>query len=153
MPNAIELLRNAEFARNPMLQDFIGCALQDLQYRENDEACTEGRTARDSGTIYEIEGITFVRLTALCDRFAVECAEHIQAALDMEAGDFEYRRGKGAMSHDELGSTLWLAITGSGVTFTDDGNAPCLEAMAEWARNVYCEGLQFGDDESIYLLA
>lgn len=133
--------RNGYFAASPMLEHFIGTGLQDLQLSENDEACTDGREPRDSGTIYELRDETFLRCVAMVSHFADECKFHIARAL--EAGT----------TADRLGSTLWLAVVGSGVTFTDDGDAPHLEAMANYARKVYCEGFYFGDDGDVYLIA
>ena len=148
-----ETCRNILFAAKPMLADFVSTALQDLQYSENDKACTEGREARDSGTIYDLDAGTFGKLAAMCDAFEEKMPRSIAAALELEpqGEGFEYAREP--ITYERLGSTLWLAITGSGVTFTDDGCAVCLVAMAEYARTIYCEGLDFGDEGEIYLIS
>lgn len=145
--------RSARFWHNPMLQNFVAYALKDAQFRENDEARHEERDERDTGTVWTVALETFGKLAELCDKFRDECAEHIAAAIELEPGadGFEYARPHAAMTHERLGGKLWLAITGTGVTFTDDGNAPCLEAMTEWSRANSKESLYFGDDGEMYL--
>jgi hypothetical protein len=145
-----ETCRNILFAANPILASFVSCALQDLQLTENDEACTDGREARDSGTIYELNAETFGKLAAICDRFADEMRCSIAAALALEPKGEGYEYAREPLTESKLGSTLWLAVTGSGVTFTDDGQAIALVAMAEWANVNSCEGLYFGDDGKPY---
>jgi len=140
------------FLANPILCDFISCALQDAQLTEADEACMEQRDKRDSGTIYTLPAETFLKLQTIAARFAVECFEHIESATDLEPGDDGFRYAKEYMTHSRIGSTLWLAVTGSGVTFTDDGSAPCLIAMADWANGLHVESLYFGDDGEMYLM-
>ena len=152
----VEHDRKAAFKAEPMLEDFVATALQDLQLSENDEACEEEREANDSGTIYELRGETFDAMAEIVAKFRADCGEHIAAALDLEPGEdgLRYRRGSRSGCHideSELGSTLWLAVTGTGVTFTDDGDAPALQAMADWARSQRVEGLYFGDDLGVYL--
>lgn len=153
----IEAERKAAFKAEPLLSDFVATALQDLQLSESDEACTDEREARDSGTIYTLEGDTFARLSEIVSRFRAECGEHIAAALELEPGEdgLRYRTGPRSgcsITESELGATLWLAVTGSGVTFTDDGDAPCLQAMADWARSQHCEGLYFGDAGTVHVI-
>lgn len=152
-----ETERKAAFRAEPMLEDFVAVALQDLQLRESDEACGEEREARDSGTIYTLRPDTFAALQEIVSRFRLECADHIAAALELEPGGpgLPYRRGSRTgcpITESELGGTLWLAVTGTGVTFTDDGNADCLEALATWARAQHCEGLYFGDAGDVHLI-
>ena len=143
--------RKAILNASPMLADFVSCALQDLGLSEQDEAFTDERDARDSGTIYRLQDETFDALRLIASRFERECGELIDAALalDPKGVGFEYARKP--MSLERIGSTLWLAVTGSGVTFTDDGNAACLEQMATWARANSVESLYFGDDGEVYL--
>jgi hypothetical protein len=148
----VEFQRKAIFRAEPMLSDFIACALQDLGLTEQDEACTDDREARDSGTIYTLEATSFQKLRDIVSAFRVECADHIAAALHLEPGEdgLRHRGDRGHLSLEGLGSTLWLAITGSGVGFTDDGDAPCLEAMADWAASHSVEGLSFDDSGEVY---
>ena len=148
-----ETCRNILFAAKPMLSAFVSTALEDLQLSENDEACTEGREPRDAGTIYELNEETFAKLAAMCEAFETAMPRSIAAALELKpkGEGFEYARQP--LTHERLGALLWLGVTGSGVTFTDDGCAVCLVAMAEYARGIYCEGLDFGDEGEIYLIS
>lgn len=153
----IEEQRREDFRADSMLEDFVSTALQDAQLTEDDAACSEEREARDSGTVYTLNRWAFDSLREIVSRFRRECGEHIAAALELEPGEpgLQWRtsgsRAGQQITDDELGSTLWLAVTGSGVTFTDDGDAPCLEAMADWASHNRIESLYFGDNGSLYL--
>lgn len=149
-----EVNRRSLFHADPILADFVSCAIQDAGLREQDEACTDGRKPNDSGTIYTLQLDTFNALRGICDKFHSECQTHIDAALELEPGSdgLRYARNGNGMTLERIGSTLWLAITGSGVTFTDDGDAPCLQAMADWARSNSRECLYFGDDAELYLI-
>ena len=152
---AIEAERRTLY-RDSMLESFVSTALQDAQLSESDEACGEEREARDVGTIYTIPARTLERLRQIVESFRADCAAHIESALDLEPGEdgLQYRRGSKAgagLSDEELGSTLWLAVTGTGVTFTDDGDSPALQAMADWARANGVEGLYIGDSGGAYL--
>ncbi|WLJ71171.1 hypothetical protein [Sphingomonas phage Carli] len=148
---AIEAERKAIYRADSMLESFIGCALQDLQLSESDEACTDEREARDSGTIYTLDARTFESLRSVVEAFRVACGPHIESALELEPGEDGLQYGRDYMTHDRIGSTLWLAVTGTGVTFTDDGDAPALVAMADWSRSQHCEGLYFGDAGGVHL--
>lgn len=152
MTTEIEATRKALFLAHPGFSDYLATMLQDLQFSESDEACTEGREARDSGTIYTLPATTFDRSLEDWQRFASECVWHINAALKLEPGEpgLQWTRDR-YMTAERIGLTLWLARVGSGVTFTDDGDAPCLVEMAEWARRNSIEGPYFGDDGSVYL--
>lgn len=147
-----EAKRRADFFAVPILADYLACMLQDLQYSEADESCTDEREARDTGTIYTLREETYQRCKSGCERFMVDCREAIEAATALEPGEpgLRYARGR-YMTLERIGSTLWLARTGSGVTFTDDGDAPCLVAMADWARANPLECAYFGDDGAVYL--
>jgi len=151
MLTTIERQREADFRRLPILRDYVATMLEDLQFTEADEACGEGREERDTGTIYTLPGETFARCLADVERFASECAADIEAAQELVPGEEGLRYAHGRyMDSDRIGSTLWLARAGSGVTFTDDGNAPCLERLAEWARANSIESPYFGDDGKVY---
>jgi hypothetical protein len=145
--------RNTYFAAYPTLSNFIATGLQDAQLTENDEACSDEREARDSSTIYTLQDSAFCKCVAIVTRFERECAQAIAEAMELspEGEGFEYARDY--MTAERIGSTLWLAITGSGVGFLDDGNAPCLVRLDQWATEQYCEGFYFDDDGEMYLIA
>lgn len=147
----IEAERRDIFRADSLLEDFVSTALQDLQLSESDEACGEEREARDSGTIYTLDARTFDSMRRTVEAFRADCGPHIDAALDLEPGTTGREYGMGELTDERIGSTLWLAVTGTGVTFTDDGDAPCLVAMADWARSHHVEGLYFGDNGGVYL--
>ena len=152
-----ESYRKGLFKACPGFSDFVAVALQDLQLSENDEACTEEREARDSGTIYEstLTGEAFEQLRQIYTAFRRDNAAHIEALTNAHPGDsgFEYLKRPERLTNGGLGSTFWLALVGHGVSFTDDGSHPSLEALDEYARPIYCEGLYFGDDSRVYLMA
>lgn len=148
-----EQQRRAAFKAVPILAGYLVTALEDLQYTESDEACTESRDARDTGTIYTVSDDALQWAERYCVRFMTECAEHIDAVRYAHPGDdgFEYLRNPERLTDDGIGSTLYLASVGHGVTFTDDGNHPALEAMSDWVRlNGNGEGLYMGDDGKVY---
>lgn len=147
-----EAERNSEFNLYPGLSDYIACALQDLQYSESDEACTDGRDARNTGTIYDLHSVTYDKLRDYFVEFLAECAPHIETVTNASPGDdgFQYCRNCERLTHDGIGSTYWLAQCGSGVTFTDDGDSPALQALTDYARLHSVETLYFGDDGKVY---
>lgn len=157
MKSDTESYRKGIFKACPGFSDFVAVALQDLQYSENDEACTDERDARDSGTIYDsiLTGEAFEHMRQIYTAFRRDNAAHIETLTNAHPGDsgFEYLKRPERLTDEGLGSTFWLALVGSGVTFTDDGSHPALEALAEYARPLYCEGLYFGDSGHVHLIA
>lgn len=143
--------RKAAFRACPILEDYLAVMLEDVQLTENEEACTEEREARDSGTIYTVPDSIFERARQDCESFMRDNSEAIRQALELVPGEEGLRYANGRyVTLERIGSTLWLARTGTGVTFTDDGNAPCLERLAEAARAMHCESPYFGDDGRLY---
>lgn len=141
--------RPAEFRACPILADFIAVMLQDLQLSESEDK----REARDTGTIYDCPDETFQTCQAYCARFMAECAADIDAIVNPHPGDdgFEYLRKPERMTYDGIGSTLYLASVGHGVTFSDDGNHPALERLSQWARSNRFGEPYIGDDSSVYI--
>ena len=144
-----ETARNLDFKRYPGLSDYVACALQDLQLSESDESCTDDREERDSGTIYTLTQVTYDAMRDHWVRFATDCAAHIEVATDYNPGNNPHAAQ--AVTIERIGSTYWLAQCGSGVTFTDDGDAPCLQAMADYASAHSLPSLYFGDNGKVYL--
>lgn len=143
--------RKAAFKACPILSDFIAVMLQDLQHTESDDSCEQHREERDTGTIYDCLPETFQTCQTYCERFMAECAADIEAALELSGDEFEYTCRHDGISHERIGSTLYLASVGHGVTFTDDGNAPCLERLAQWARDNRFGEPYLGDDSRVYI--
>lgn len=143
--------RNAAFRACPILCSFIGTALEDLQLGESDEACTEGREARDSGTVYTLPDSEFEKCKTLCESFMAEHAADIEAAMALEPGSKGLRYSDGrSFDYDRIGLTLYLSAVGHGVTFTDDGNADCLGRLADAASALQFDSPYFGDDGRVY---
>lgn len=129
-----EAARNAAFKACPILADFVATMLQDLQYTEADEACTEEREEGDTGTIYTLADDTFDRCKAYCEAFMANNADAIAEALDLVPGEDGLRYGRDYITHARIGSTLYMLAVGHGVAFTDDGDAECLHKLNEATR-------------------
>lgn len=134
----------------PILRDYLATALQDLDLSESDESCAESREPRDSGTIFDCPDETFLIAWQECKRFMAECAADIESATDLEPGESGLRYGREYMTHERIGSTLYLSRVGHGVSFTDDGDAPCLQALENWCNANRRDSLYFGDDGCAY---
>lgn len=149
----METERKADFRACPILADYLATMLQDLQFTESDEACTDEREARDSGTIYELNESDYQRCKADCEAFMVDNAADIESALDLVPGEDGLRSTADRyMTHERIGSTLYMVRVGHGVSFTDDGDADCLQRLNAAARAMaYFEGAYFGDDGKVYL--
>jgi len=138
-----EAARKADFKACPILADFVATMLQDLQYSEIDEACEEEREEGDTGTIYTLDDETYQRCKAYCEAFMTANAADIESALDLEPGSEGLRYTSNGLSYERIGSTLYMLSVGHGVSFTDDGNADCLERLNDATR---ANRLEFGFD-------
>lgn len=148
-----ERVREAAFKACPILRDYLATMLQDCQLTEGEEACTEEREERDAGTIYSVPDSLFERAKADCESFYSDNREAIEEALELVPGEDGLRYANGRyMTAERIGSTLYLASVGTGVTFTDDGDAPCLQRLAEAARKLNRESPYFGDDGQLYAI-
>ena len=139
--------RKAAFKACPILSDYLATALEDLQFSEADAACMDGRQEEDSGSIYDCPNETFQRALQDCREFMSANAEHVEAATDCHPANAP---DGPCLTVERIGSTFYLQRVGHGVGFTDDGDAPCLEAMGEYCRSHHTEGLYFGDDGKVY---
>lgn len=148
---AREAARNAAFNACPILADFVATMLQDLQYSEADEACEAEREEGDTGTIYTLADDTFDRCKAYCEEFMANNAAAIEEALDLVPGEPGLRYGRNYVTHERIGSTLYMLAVGHGVSFTDDGDAECLNKLNAATRS---HRLEFGFDhesESVWM--
>jgi len=144
--DAREALRNLLFRACPILQDYLATALADLQLGDAEEG-----EARDSGTVYDCPNDTFERAANDCFAFMAANHQHVEAATELEPGSDGLRYSRGdPMDHDRIGSTFYLSRVGTGVGFTDDGNADCLKALEAYAGEHSTEGLYFGEDGKAY---
>lgn len=152
MSTEIEIARNADFKACPILSDYIATMLQDLQFSEMDEACTEERDERDSGTIYTLGQSEYDRCKADCVAFMEANKRWIDRALDLEPGEDGLRYGRQHFSYERIGYYFYMERVGHGVGFTDDGDDQSLQIMSDYARNRRMEGGYFGDDGKVYLM-
>lgn len=143
--------RNADFRACPILKDYIAAMLDDLQHVENDEACTDEREARDSGTIYTLPHAAYQQCKADCEAFMSANARWVERATDLEPGEDGLRYGASHMTHDRIGYYFYMMRVGHGVGFTDDGNDQSLQIMSDYARARRMEGAYFGDNGKVYL--
>lgn len=138
-----EAARKADFKACPILADFVATMLQDLQLSEMEEACMDERAEGDTGTIYTLQDDTYQRCKAYCEAFYLNNRGAIDEALDLVPGEDGLRYGRDYMTLERIGSTLYLLAVGHGVSFTDDGDAPCLEALNAATR---ADRLEFSFD-------
>jgi hypothetical protein len=139
--------RRNTFKASPMVESFLGVLLQDAQHSESDEACTEGREARDVGTIWNCPESTFRYAATACRTFesALYGKERLQEAVGANAS--------------QAGSDLYLEMAGHGAGFRDrdlwsddsDENREIGEALSAAADK--CGRLEsyLGDDGRLYI--
>lgn len=144
--------READLRANPLLREYIGTMLQDLQFSEADEASSETREARDSGTIYDCPNETFAKCRDDAWKFYEENRADIEAALELIPGEegLQYANNR-PMTLDRIAYYLWMTRVGHGVAITDDGNAPCLQRLDKAAASFGNLDAYFGDDGRAYL--
>jgi hypothetical protein len=148
-----EEARKADFKACPILADYLATMLQDLDYSEADEACTEDREPRDAGTIYDLCEETYQKHKADCERFYRENLADIEAACELVPGEEGLRYSGGRyITMERIGSTFYMLRVGHGVAFTDDGNADCLERLNEATRKFGGFDAYFGDDDHVYTM-
>lgn len=147
----LEAKRNADFRACPILAPFLATMLEDLDLHESEEACIEEREPRDSGTIYTLPDSEYEKCKEMCERFYRDNLADIEAAGELEPGEpgLQYTVDR-YMTEERIGSTFYMLLVGHGVSFTDDGNADCLERLNEATRDLgHFEGAYFGDDGEV----
>lgn len=147
----LEAARKADFKACPILADFLATMLQDLQYSEADYACEEERDDADVGTIYTLDSPVYDRCKEFCESFYRDNLAAIEEALDLTPGEGGLRYGRDYISHARIGSTLYMEVVGHGVSFTDDGDAPCLEALREASHKTRMEFDFDHESETVYM--
>jgi hypothetical protein len=153
MTTAIETQRNADFKACPILSDYIATMLSDLQFREMDEACTDDREERDTGTIYTLNDSLYAKCKADCEAFMADNATAIEEALALVPGEEGLRYGRDYMTYDRIGYYFYMSRVGHGVGFTDDavpGESECLAALEKAARDAAHFEPYLGDDGEVY---
>lgn len=143
--------RAADLAADPGLAAYLGAILQDARDDEAEDARSEGREAGDLGTIETLPEATYQTSLADWRRFADSHAADITAAGALEPGGDGFSFANRPMTLERIGSTLWLARTGSGVGFTDDGDADCLQRLGAAAEEMGRIEPYLGDDGALHL--
>ena len=129
--------RKAAFRAIPILSEYLATALQDLQFSEMDEACSDSREERDTGTIYDCPPETFQRALVDCAIFSGAMQRHIEAAQEW-------------FTVDQIGYYFYMVRVGHGVSFTDDFDNPATQGLEKAASAMRSEGLYFGDNGLVY---
>jgi hypothetical protein len=104
----------------------------------------------NSVSFADLAPVTLARIITDCERFQTANAALLDAAKELEPGSEGLRYGRNELNDERLGMLFWYARNGHGVAFTDDGDAPCLEALQEAARRVGQVDTGLGDDGKIY---
>ena len=132
-----------EYRANPALESYIATMLQDVQYCENDEACTDGREARDVSTIWNLPDATF----NACKRRV----ESYQATVTAWP-DFDEMQETVDIYGESVGSDLYLEQAGHGAGFTDRDHygeyAQRLSDAWDWADAIES---YVGDDGAVWI--
>jgi len=135
-----ETARRAAFRSEPMIEGFLSCALQDLQFMEMDESYMEEREERDSGTIYTCPDETFCRAVDECARFRTSAGDLL---ADMSCDQLE-----------RAGADLYLERAGHGAGFSDRpgiyGSQEVADSMSSMVQKGADISVYFGDDGQAY---
>jgi hypothetical protein len=148
--------RKAAFRACPMAESFLAVLLQDLQHSESDEACTEEREARDSGTIYTCPDSTFRAAVAECESFLAAIAAHLAAVPDGALAGLDLAS---CYTLEQMGSDLYLERAGHGAGFRDrdawsddrDENAAIGETLSDLVESRSSLEVYLGDDGQAYI--
>jgi hypothetical protein len=106
-------------------------------------------------TFADLAPETLARIIKDCTAFQETNAALLEAAQGLPAGSPGLRYASIPLDDERLGMLFWYARNGHGVAFTDDVDAPCLEALQKacgW-RTAFPEvNSELGDDGLIYLM-
>ncbi|WP_141237105.1 hypothetical protein [Sphingopyxis sp. GW247-27LB] len=141
-----------------MVEGFLSTMLQDAQYREADEACSEEREARDTGTIYDCPDATLRAVIAECDQF-ITAARAVNVTDDVNLATFCNQ----AWNHvrKQIGSDLYLERAGHGAGFRDrdiwacddrDLNRRIGRALSDLVARHPSLETYVGDDGALYIV-
>ncbi len=105
----------------------------------------------DSPGFGDLAPAALTRIMADCAAFQAANEALLSEAMELVPGEAGFKYGREALNDERLGQLFWYARNGHGVAFTDDGNAPCLEALQRAGQA--CGGVWscVGDDGLIYL--
>jgi len=148
--------RKAAFRACPMAESFLAVLLQDLQHSESDEATSEGREARDTGTIYDCPDSTFRAAVAECESFLAAIAAHLAAVPDGALAGLDLAN---RYTLEQMGSDLYLERAGHGAGFRDrdswsddrEENRAIGEALSDLVESRHSLEAYLGDDGQTYI--
>lgn len=135
--DVVEDYRRKEFKRLPGLDAYLSTALQDLQYSENDDACTEEREAQDSGTIYDMPPETFASLRNDYDQFVADAGEDFAEWCDIYGAD-------------SFGSNFHLNRSGHGCGYWDRNAGELGDRLSQLSDKAGNRDFYFGDNGKVY---
>ena len=107
----------------------------------------------DSVSFADLAPETLSRIIADCAAFQTANAALLDAAKELVPGESGLRYGRVELNDERLGMLFWYARNGHGVAFTDDGDAPCLQALQDacgWRTPFAQVDTGLGDDGLIY---
>lgn len=146
----VELTRNVAMQDCPILRGYLSTALQDTQFRENDDACEEERQPHDVGTIYTVSDDIFQRAYR-------DCTEFLQAARDAISSHIGIAEIEG-YTNEQCGADFWLTRNGHGAGFWDRSAlmdvyghniGEALTALVGWRTQWPEIDFYFGDDGNL----
>lgn len=92
-------------------------------------------------------------IIADCKAFQETHAALLDQACELVPGEPDFRYAREPLSYERLGMLFWYAGRGHGVSFTDDGDARCLEALqvsCGFGTPFSDRWTTFGDDGQVY---
>lgn len=104
---------------------------------ETQEAIREGQSDGElpsDSCFGDLHSQSLARIWKICHDFKGQAESLLEQAKDLEPGSDGFRYARQALDDRRLGQLFFYASQGHGVGFTDDGDAPCLEALQDMAR-------------------
>jgi hypothetical protein len=104
-------------------------------------------------TFSDLAPETLTRIIADCATFQIVNETLLAEASELVPGSDGLRYGNDVLDDRRLGQLFWYARNGHGVSFLDDGDAPCLEALQDacgYGTAFSTVDSYLGDDGLIY---
>ena len=143
--------RTAAAGADPAFAAYLAAMLSDAGRHEEEEARSESRETREVGSVETMPQDVYEASLADWRRFADGNAADIAAACALVPGEEGFSFADGAMTPERIGATAWLVRTGSGIGFTDDGDAECLRRLDAAAEALGQVDAYLGDDDMLHL--
>ena len=117
------------------LSDFAKGYVEAMFFTNGDTGDTREDLLNDWG-VERLTRASVANIARDCDKFEAENETHLGQALCLEPGGEGLEHSRHELTDSRLGNLFWFARQGHGVAFTDDGYAPCLQALQEAAQKV-----------------